>query len=268
MVLAFSHLSLGDAAHSRRRKVVYVRSEEDEYDRFITTFDPSGRLMQVEYSRHAADRGASVMAYLHKDQSIYILVTGADSRISKVHRLDHHVFLVTAGLSADATTLARYLRSFCQDYRQEFGEAPSIQDVAKHASSFQHYLTRMGGTRPLGLTAMVIGMDPQRDHAARLYRTDPGGILEDCLYFAGGKDQDKVMKKMTDAYESIGELMNQHEIASMLVRAMAEATGDKELELDVWIIHKNDTRRGNLEALCLSNVRADRTDVIETKLDQ
>jgi hypothetical protein len=44
-----------------------------------------------------------------------------------------------------------------------------------------------------------IGIDPTSSGAAgnsRVFRTDPGGILEDCLWSVAGKDHDKLMPEM------------------------------------------------------------------------
>ena len=110
-----------EAAHSRRRGGgggVSTRGPgSPRYDRSITTFDRSGRLLQVEYGMEAADRGETVVA-VWTAGGIYVLVksqassssqTSSSSRSHKVHQIDEHLWLFTAGLSGDASALASSL---------------------------------------------------------------------------------------------------------------------------------------------------------------
>ena len=89
--------------------------------RSITTFSSDGRLQQVEYGMEAARRGDSVVAMKYND-TICIAVHSSD----KVHRIDDHVIMVTAGLAGDGRMLASTVRLQCQQFRQATGEAPSI----------------------------------------------------------------------------------------------------------------------------------------------
>lgn len=173
-LLLFSTFTV-DSAHSRRRAVSYRGMER--YDRSITTFSPDGRLEQVEYGMEASLRGSTVAAMQTPDGICFLV---KNSSHGKVHRLDHHLWLVTAGLSGDSRLLASVLRDSCQKLRLNFGEAPTVKEVARLAGQVQHELTRTGGRRPLGCTAIVIGIDPSSDEESlgtpRLFQTDPGGV--------------------------------------------------------------------------------------------
>jgi 20S proteasome subunit alpha 4 len=304
-LLSSLSISLVDSAHSRRRPVVSARSSrDDKYDRAITTFDSSGRLLQVDYGRTAANRGASILAFIHdhsdlaadesmtvnqevssdkfttrpipnSKESIYFIVSSPSS--FKVHRLDHHVFLVTTGLAGDARFLASHLRNHCQSMRQAFGCAPTLHQVALQASRVQHYLTRTAGARPLGVSAMILGFDFREDDespaasAARIFRTDPGGVLEDCQYFAAGQHQDVLLRMLPDIIDS-NKLDNgattRIQVVSALVLAMAKATETKDSGLDVWVLDRNTSSRGNLQATCFCNVKANQIDTLKAKLSE
>ena len=96
---------------ARSRTVIVRRPASERYDREITTFDPSGRLLQVEYSMEAAGRGSPVIGFLHEESVIVLVGQSQDSESkpgllssqvvaslspTKVHRLDEHVYLFTS----------------------------------------------------------------------------------------------------------------------------------------------------------------------------
>lgn len=283
-LLSLSSILTAHAAHSRTRPVVIRSSHnfEDRYDRAITTFDSSGRLLQVEYGRQAANRGSSLLAYIHESssnastnsdetepttESIYILIPSSSS-FSKVHRLDHHIFLFTSGLAGDGRFLANYLRRYIQSFTRWYGEAPSARRVAQTAAQVQHTLTRTAGARPLGVTAVVAGVGDTRpgsteaaSAAMRLYRTDPGGVLEDCLYVAAGQKESALLKAMASdiVQRKLEETKKngscESQIIKVLMETVSEALGDKQLSMDVWVLKRNVACRGNLHATCLLNVK-------------
>lgn len=272
-----------DAAHSRRRPTRNTSpTDPSKYDRSITTFSSDGRLLQVEYGAIAAARGATV-ACLDLDcmglkesgtntgtrrRGVVVAVVRpvASSRSGsigthpqqlllsdKVHRIDDHAILVTSGLSGDSRALALSAREGCQRLRLSCGESPTLSEIAKHVGSTQHALTRIGGARPFGVTAAVIGVDPiphpnmngataDSDDAIllgtpSLYRTDPGGTLDRCDYCAAGKGTEGALKALenimnddhgtADADAKEQELMridrNGNELMANIVRKVALA---------------------------------------------
>jgi len=321
-----------DAAHSRRRSVGRAFARNDgtgpiRYDRSITTFDPSGRLLQVEYGTEAAARGSTVVAALLEGSSagsgnegsggggggICLVVErspssgdggrsgggagGGGGSIPKVHRLADHVWLATSGLAGDASSLASVLRSFCHDHALACGEVPSTARVAQEAARRQHGVTRTGGRRPLGCTAIVVGVDPTSTTTTptafaadgdeggrrrpspllRIFRSDPGGGgPEDCRYCAAGRGRGAVMSALAGRrYDDLvaaaavqgGDSPPTSLLAAFacgLVRVIAsEAVGNKATTegaaaaVDVWLIRFSPGRRGDVHATCYLNVRCD-----------
>jgi 20S proteasome alpha/beta subunit len=261
-------LSLVEAAHSRRR-AVGRGTGSPRYDRSITTFDQSGRLLQVEYGMEAASRGETVLA-VWTEGGIYVLVKTSSSH--KVHRIDEHLWLFTAGLSGDSSALASSLRSSCQQHRLSYGEASTVEQAARQAASLQHQLTRTGGARPLGCTAIVVGIDPTASGAAgnsRVFRTDPGGILEDCLWSVAGKDHDKLMTEMARRYDGFSKTANETTVVTEMLSAMSSLVGrDDDSSVDIWMFKPNSKRRGKTHATCLRNVKSDDLQDVVSLLDK
>jgi 20S proteasome alpha/beta subunit len=267
------------AAHSRHR-IVIRRGEAGEarYDRSITTFSSDGRLAQVEYGMEASARGSTVAAL--KLSPFGICWVAEKSSFGKVHRIDHHLWLVTSGLSGDARALANALRSSCQNHRLNYGESPSTQQCAKFAGQLQHELTRTGGARPLGCTAIVIGMDPTSsdDEVAaaqpRLYQTDPGGIVEACQYCAAGKGRENVGKVLSslvvdDDDDDDKKKASINTIAADMAELVLQQLDDpKNARLDVWTLQPNPKRRGGMQATCYRNIGKDSVSTIREQPEQ
>ena len=245
-----------DAAHSRRRPVVVRRDVEPRYDRSITTFSTDGRLQQVEYGLEASRRGDPVVA-MSSNNVTCIAVRSPE----KVHRLDAHVLLVTAGLMGDGRALASALRTACQRSRLATGEAPRPIEVARMAAKMQHDLTRMGGARPLGCTAILVGVD---NGVLRLYQTDPGGIMEEYHYCAAGKGRDKSMsslQKLADELESDSRqdvapdlIRISQQVSQVALDALDEKEADS-AQVDVWILEADASCRGGINLKCIRKVK-------------
>lgn len=231
-----------------------------KYDRAITTFSADGRLQQVEYGMEAANRGDSVVAALINETMAIVAVRGTD----KVHRVDSHVLLVTAGLAGDGRALAATLRSSCQRHILSYGEPPTVHEVSHMAARVQHELTRTAGARPLGCTAIVIGVKASNGDTpgeVQIYQTDPGGVLEQCSYCVAGKRKTQILKSLADAF---GEASNNSQafafdITSKTLSLLSNKCDDDDSSCkdDLWIVRAEYGKRGYISLLCAKGIDAE-----------
>ena len=230
------------SAHSRRRPTRRL-DFESRYDRSITTFDADGRLKQVEYGMEAARRGESVAAMVVVPTMAFLVVKSSD----KVHRIDGHILLITAGLAGDGRALASALRGSCQRFRMSFGEAPTVEEVARMAADIQHELTRTAGARPLGCTAIVAGFDlsmqQQENLSPEIYQTEPGGVMERCSFCSAGSNSELVLTELANVFGDVKDNYNVDlnvvdTVVTGLVSSISKHS-DKETDsgkFDIWCL--------------------------------
>jgi 20S proteasome alpha/beta subunit len=124
----------------------------------------------------------------------------------------------------------------------------------------------------LGCTAIVVGIDPTASGAAgnsRVFRTDPGGILEDCLWSVAGKDHDKLMTEMARRYDGFSKTANETTVVTEMLSAMSSLVGrDDDSSVDIWMFKPNAKRRGKTHATCLRNVKRDDLRDVVSLLDK
>lgn len=228
-----------------------------KYDRAITTFSADGRLQQVEYGMEAANRGDSVVAALINETLAIVAVRGSD----KVHRVDSHVLLVTAGLAGDGRALAASLRSSCQRHVLSYGEPPTVHEVAHMAARVQHELTKTAGARPLGCTAIVIGVKATKGDTpgeVQIYQTDPGGVLEQCSYCVAGKRKTQILKSLVETFGEASDSSHgfAFDITSKTLSLLTDESDDDDssFKKDLWIVRAEYGKRGNMSLTCAKGI--------------
>ncbi|RRT80043.1 hypothetical protein BHE74_00010185 [Ensete ventricosum] len=89
----------------------------NQYDTDVTTWSPAGRLFQVEYAMEAVKQGAAAVGLRSTSHVVLATVNKAASDLSshqrKVFKIDDHIGVAIAGLTADGRVLSRYLRNEC-----------------------------------------------------------------------------------------------------------------------------------------------------------
>ena len=282
-----SLLVVVQAAHSRRRPTMQSRSSSSSdrrYDRSVTTFDPTGRLRQVEHAWTASERGDTVVAAI-VGECIYVITVGKQQKQSsllwrtpKVQSLSMGLWSVTAGLSGDAQYWTEQLRSLARQYRLESGGRIDcrITTLARLAAERQHAWTVTPGRRPLGLTTLLLGfLDTTTSMEPRLFRCQAGGIREDCRYCAMGQASGMVQAAVADCYETLAvattpaDVPWHYEIVTRLVQAVQQGLGQVVLqdhghsndendclEMSVWVFPKPlSVGHNNCQPICFTGIR-------------
>jgi proteasome alpha subunit len=181
------------------------QNQQQAYDRGITIFSPDGRLYQVEYAREAVRRGTAVVGVrtegsvvLAADKRAGSDLLEADS-IEKLHLVDDHVGVATAGHVADARKLVdlapRRARVARLRYDQPIGVETLTNDITEQIQQY----TQTGGARPFGVALLVAGMDGD---VPRLFETDPSGTDYEWKATAVGSDSGELREFLEAEYEA------------------------------------------------------------------
>lgn len=99
----------------------------NQYDTDVTTWSPAGRLFQVEYAMEAVKQGSAAIGLRSKTHVVLASVNKANTELSshqkKIFKVDDHIGVAIAGLTADGRVLSRYMRSECINYSYSY-ESP------------------------------------------------------------------------------------------------------------------------------------------------
>jgi len=137
-------------------------------------------LYQVEYAMEAISQAGSAVGILASDG----IVLAAEKRITsklldirkateKMYRIDDHVAVAVAGITADANILVNYSRLEAQRYTYGFQESIPIEQLLMRVCDLKQGYTQFGGQRPFGVSFLFAGWDEH--HGFQLYQSDPSG---------------------------------------------------------------------------------------------
>jgi len=202
------------------------QAQQQAYDRGITIFSPDGRLYQVEYAREAVKRGTPCIGVRTSDGVVLTVDKYIRSElmeresIEKLHKVDDHIGIASAGHVADARQLIDFARQQAQVNRLRYGEPVGVETLTKQVTDHMQQYTQVGGARPFGAALLIGGID---DGEPRLYETDPSGTPYEWKALAVGADRGDIREYLEEHYSEEMDLEGGVELA---LRALASVNED------------------------------------------
>jgi len=188
--------------------------------------------LQVEYAMESVKQGSACVGLRSNTHVVLGALKRSVSELSshqkKVLEIDDHIAMGIAGLTADARSLAKYMRTECLNHKYVYGApitpAVLMSDLAdKHQRTTQTYVRR-----PFGVGLLVAGMDPQRG-SPHLYQTCPSGNLYEFYASAIGARSQSARTYLEKHYETFAESDKDDLIVHALQALVGCVSGDDEL---------------------------------------
>ena len=203
------------------------QNQQQAYDRGITIFSPDGRLYQVEYAREAVKRGTASVGVRTADGVVLVADRSARSplmeeqSIEKLHKVDDHVGVASAGHVADARKLVDIARRYAQRNRLRYDEPVGVESLTKEVTDAIQEYTQTGGARPFGVALLFAGIE---DGEPRLFETDPSGTPSEWKATAIGNGREQIMGRLEDEFS---EDLTLGDGIALALNALASASDDE-----------------------------------------
>jgi len=150
----------------------------DRYSFSLTTFSPSGKLVQIEYALNAVKQGVTsigikatngvVIATEKKSPSTLV----DETTVEKISLITDDIGIVYSGMGPDARVLVGKARKAAQQYKRLYNENPPVNMLVKEVALIMQEYTQSGGVRPFGVSLLIAGYD---SNGPSLYQVDPSG---------------------------------------------------------------------------------------------
>ena len=214
------------------------------YDMAITQFSPEGRLFQVEYAIEAVRRGTTAIVCRNKNSVVFTVekkstelqeVIGSE----KIFKVDEHIGVAIAGLTADARVLVDRARVQAQVNILNYDERISVKDSTLNICEYLQLFTQNAGVRPFGVSFLIAGIDTNGE--ASLYLTDPSGAMWGYKAFAIGSGATEARAYLEENYK---EDISDEELKLLPLKTLKELMGENLSKdtCDVAFILKDDLK--------------------------
>jgi len=206
----------------------------NQYDTDVTVWSPEGRLLQVEYAMESVKHGSACVGIRSRTHAVLGALKRSVSELSthqkKLLEIDTHIGVGIAGLTADARTLAKWMRNECLRHKYVYGTAmPSgrlVMDLAdRHQRTTQTYVRR-----PYGVGLLVASYDEK--NGPHLFQTCPSGNVYEYYATAIGARSQSARTYLEKVYDKVEDVSVDDLIMHVLRALVGCVSGDADLTKD------------------------------------
>ena len=133
------------------------------YDVDCVTWNPEGKLQQVDYACEAVTQGTICMALKSKTAGVLLALKKNPTKLAnyqeKVHKISPQIGVAISGMTADARVLCKYMRKENLVNKNLHKFDMSVSAMASKVSTKFHEKTTTYGKRPFGLGLLMMGLD-------------------------------------------------------------------------------------------------------------
>jgi len=217
----------------------------NQYDTDVTVWSPEGRLLQVEYAMESVKQGSACIGLRSSTHAVLGALKRSVSELSshqkKLLEIDDHIGIGIAGLTADARSLAKWMRNECLNHKYVYGTpirtGALVTDLAdRHQRTTQTYVRR-----PYGVGLLVASYDKSGPH---LYQTCPSGNVYEYYATAIGARSQSGRTYLEKIHEGLGDMSRDDLIMHAVMALAGCVSGDGELTTEngsVSIVGKDES---------------------------
>eukprot|EP01031_Cornospumella_fuschlensis_P044166 gene44166-53996_t len=204
----------------------------------LTTFNKTGKLMQIEYALARVNQGKMALGIKAKNG----VVIATDKKVSsvlvdtddyqKIQNITPSTGFVYAGMGPDFRVIVRDARKKAQKYFLTYREVQPVSQVVRESALLMQEYTQSGGVRPFGVSCLVAGYD---EDGPQLYQVDPSGSAFGWKATAIGKNYINAKNFLERRYSDDMELDDAVHIALLTLKESYEGEMT-EFNIEVGII--------------------------------
>ncbi|CAL1713619.1 unnamed protein product [Somion occarium] len=167
-------------------------------------------------------------------------------------RITPTIGCVMTGLIADAQAQVTRARSEAAEFRYKYGYEITPDALARRMANINQVYTQRAAMRPLGISMIVIGMDPE--YGPQCFKLDPAGYFVGFHATAAGQKQQEAMNHLEKKWKklnsgrgaddavSAGKSLSRSEVIEMAIEAIStvHATDFKPGEVEVGVVSLGD----------------------------
>jgi len=200
----------------------------NQYDSDISTWSPQGRIHQIEYAMEAVKQGSACVGAKSTTHAVVATLKRTSSELGsyqkKIFKIDEHMGIAIAGLTADARVLCKYMRSECMNHKFVYEAPIQVGRLVTSVADKAQVHTQEYGRRPYGVGLLVIGYDQTGTH---LYETSPSGNYYDYKAMAIGARSQSAKTYLERTYQTFATASLKDLVQHTLL-ALRESTSSSE----------------------------------------
>lgn len=162
------------------------------YDLSSTTYNPEGKVFQIEYAAKAIENAPTVVALRCSDGIVVGVEKPVHSRMivpgsnRYTYAITKHSGILVTGVLPDGRAVMTRARQEAAGYQENYGREIGITSLASRVAAYMHLFTLYGGYRPFGVTGILAGLEDGQPH---LYMAESSGEFYEYYACSAGKSQ-------------------------------------------------------------------------------
>ncbi|KAG5182259.1 20S proteasome subunit alpha type 1 [Tribonema minus] len=204
----------------------------NQYDTDVTVWSPQGRLHQVEYAMEAVKQGSACLGLTSKTHAVLCALKRSPNELGsyqeKIMKIDDHMGISIAGLTADARMLAKYMRTEALNHKYVYGTQLQANRLATDLADMHQRCTQSYVRRPYGVGMLIAAHDATGPH---LMETSPSGNYFEYVAMAIGARSQSAKTYLEKHYQDFPAASVDDLIKHGLKALSGCITGDKELDV-------------------------------------